>query len=965
MKRLKSLLLLLAMAVGVFAIDYPYDTVPGDLLHARIYKLPNGLTVCLSQNPETPKIQTFIAVRAGSFNDPLESTGLAHYLEHVMFKGTTHYGTTNYILEKPLLDAIDSLYEVYGRTTDPETRKAVYHLIDSVSYEGSKIAIANEFDKLMAGIGASGVNAFTSTEMTCYHEVIPAGELERWAAIESDRFQNLVIRGFHTELEAVYEEFNLYSTQDQDKVLQAVNSLLYPEIPYRQHSTIGTQEHLKNPSLLNVKRFWNYYYRPNNVAVCLSGDFAYDDAISVVARYFGGWQPNSDIPAETVKSAFVPTPSQRDTIVLGVESPMLWLAWRFPSANSADAEIAEVIAEILQNGKCGIFDLDIEQQQRMLGAYVFPDEGVDYTTFYVLGVPKDGQKLQAVRSILLEEIEKLKKGDFSEELIAAIIANKRRAEMEDMQDNEERAMTMVEAFINRIPWSQQVGRLERQAHITKQDIMRVANCYFTDHFACVYKHQGEDKNITQVAKPAISPIEMNRLAVSVFCDSLLCMNSTPLTPQFVDLQHDLLVDSLASRQLLYRCNTDDQLFTLRFIVNVDSKKEPMLQLMESYMPYLGTSTMTPEQLYTRLYHLACDISMSVYDEYICFEVSGLQENMPAALNLLNEWVKDVKADKQIFKVLVADEIDQHNYAKLDQGECFSALTYYATYGAEALQERTLTPKQMKKLNPSQCLKRLSDLAATCGRLVYYGPASLNEVKLLVNGSHFLSGDANPVEAQREKRRRVDSPEVFVAPFLAQNLYYCAIADWGEVYTPKDEAIIRLFNEYFCGSMGSVVFQEMRESRALAYSAYARYNAASHQGDENGFMTQIISQTDKLQDCVQAFDSICNFMPASESAFLQAKAALLKQIEQRRYVRMQPIEAYIQFEKKGWEYDYFMDIYEEVKRLTLDDVVAFQKSRVANRQYRYMILGNTNEMDMEFLQTLGPVRQLSIDDIFVY
>ncbi|MBQ2608632.1 MAG: insulinase family protein, partial [Paludibacteraceae bacterium] len=275
----------------MLAKEYAYKTVDGDPMQARIYTLDNGLTVYLTENHAEPVIQTMIAVRAGSQNDPLESTGLAHYQEHIMFKGTKSYGTTDYEKEIPNLRAIDSLYEVYGQTTDPARRKAIYHQIDSFSYENSKIAVANEFDKLMSAIGATGVNAYTSTDRTCYHEVIPATELTRWAMIESDRFQNLVIRGFHTELETVYEEFNMYATEDYDKVSLAIDQALFPNIPYRQHTVLGTQEDLKNPSLINIRKFYDTYYRPNNVAVCLSGDFDSDRAIEVIDAWFGNWKP--------------------------------------------------------------------------------------------------------------------------------------------------------------------------------------------------------------------------------------------------------------------------------------------------------------------------------------------------------------------------------------------------------------------------------------------------------------------------------------------------------------------------------------------------------------------------------------------------------------------------------------------------------------------------------------------------
>ena len=180
-----------------------YETVAGDPLEARIYTLDNGLKVYMTVNKDEPRIQTYIAVRAGGKNDPADNTGLAHYLEHMMFKGSELFGTQDYEAEKPLLAKIDSLYEVYRTLTDPQERLDLYKEIDAVSYEASKIAIPNEYDKLMALIGSEGSNAYTSNDVTCYVEEISSNQLENWARIEADRFEHCGCRGFHTALGAV------------------------------------------------------------------------------------------------------------------------------------------------------------------------------------------------------------------------------------------------------------------------------------------------------------------------------------------------------------------------------------------------------------------------------------------------------------------------------------------------------------------------------------------------------------------------------------------------------------------------------------------------------------------------------------------------------------------------------------------------------------------------------------------
>ena len=297
---MKRVFLLVAAAVLSLVVTscskYRYEEVADDPLHSRIYTLDNGLKVYMTVNGEAPRIQTYIAVRVGSKNDPLETTGLAHYFEHLMFKGTKSFGTQDYEAERPMLDEIERLFEVYRTTTDADERRAIYARIDSVSQEASKLAIPNEYDKLMSAIGAAGTNAFTSYDMTVYTEEIPSNQIDNWAKIQSDRFANAVIRGFHTELETVYEEYNMSLTSDSRKMLDSLMVALYPHHPYGMHTVLGTQEDLKNPSITNIKNYYKTYYVPNNMAICLSGDFDPDRMIATIDKYFGGLKPNPELP---------------------------------------------------------------------------------------------------------------------------------------------------------------------------------------------------------------------------------------------------------------------------------------------------------------------------------------------------------------------------------------------------------------------------------------------------------------------------------------------------------------------------------------------------------------------------------------------------------------------------------------------------------------------------------------------
>ena len=365
--RLSAVVLALTATLWASAGKYEFRTVPGDPLDTKMYTLENGLKIFMSVNKDQPRIQTMIAVRVGGKNDPAETTGLAHYFEHLMFKGTEQFGTTDYAAEKPMLDEIERLFEVYRKTTDETERAAIYHAIDSVSYQASLLAIPNEYDKLMNAIGATGTNAYTSQDMTCYVEDIPSNQLDNWARIQADRFEHPVIRGFHTELETIYEEKNMSLTQDNRKLSEAMLSAIFPTHPYGTQTVLGTQENLKNPSITNVKNYHKTWYVPNNIAICLAGDFNPDQAVDVIKKYFGHLKPNPNLPVLDFPAEMtISEPINRE--VWGNEAERLYLAWRIPEAKNEDSQVLSIISEVLSNGKCGLIDLDINMAQTMLGA---------------------------------------------------------------------------------------------------------------------------------------------------------------------------------------------------------------------------------------------------------------------------------------------------------------------------------------------------------------------------------------------------------------------------------------------------------------------------------------------------------------------------------------------------------------------------------------------------------------------
>ena len=443
--KLKQLITLAVIAAAGFTAQAQLPkavTYEGDPMHTQCYTLRNGMKVFLSVNNNSPRIAAHIAVRTGSRNDPAETTGLAHYLEHLMFKGTKQFGTSDATLEAPYLDEIEARYEQYRKVTDPARRKQLYHEIDSVSQLAAQYNIPNEYDKLMAGIGGIGTNAYTSTDVTCYTEDIPANEVDRWARIQSDRFRNMVIRGFHTELEAVYEEKNISMAKDMRKLEEALYAKAFPTHPYGTQTTIGTQEHLKNPSITNIKNYYNNYYCPNNIAICMAGDFEPDKVIATLDKYFGDWQPNKNLSRPEF-APLKPITAPVDTTVLGQEAEFVTLAWRFEGGPSLQNDTLEVISEMLSNGTAGLMDLNLNQPQKLMTSGCYADEMADYSLLTLMGYPNEGQSLENVRDLMLGEIEKLRNGDFDDDLLVSVVNNTKLQYLRGLNNNGARARYLV------------------------------------------------------------------------------------------------------------------------------------------------------------------------------------------------------------------------------------------------------------------------------------------------------------------------------------------------------------------------------------------------------------------------------------------------------------------------------------------------------------------------------------------
>lgn len=957
---------LLALVLPVVAKEYKYQTVPGDLMKTRIYTLDNGLKVYLSVNNEKPRIQTIIAVRTGSRNDPPETTGLAHYLEHLMFKGTRQFGTTDAAAEAPLLDSIQNRFEVYRTLKDSLQRRAYYHEIDSISQLAAKYFIPNEYDKLMSSIGAQGTNASTSYDNTLYTEDIPSNEIENWARIQADRFQNMVIRGFHTELEAVYEEYNIGLASDREKQFNAFTKLMFPGHPYGTQTVIGTQEHLKNPSIVNIKNYFNRYYVPNNVAICMAGDFNPDEVIALIDKYFGTWKPNPNLS----QPQYAPVPDRTapaDTTVVGQEAENIYLGWKFDKAASFQADTLDVIADMLSNGKAGLFDLDLDQQLKWLGGAAATMPLAEYSAMIMIGYPKEGQTLDDVKALMLGEIDKLKRGEFSEELLKAVVNNKKLQYYTAIESNSNRAYNMAFAFIDGSKWADVVGQLDRMSGMTKQQIVDFARRHFLDNYVTVYKRIGNDTTIKKIDKPQITAIPTNRDLQSAFVTEIVNSKVEPIQPKFVDFNKDLTKATTKNGlPVLYVKNTENGRFMLSYYYKFGEESDKWLPYAAQYFDYLGTDKMTAEQVKQKFYGLACNYGIIVDTKAIRIYLNGLAENMPEAMALLDDVITNAKVDTAAYTKYVGITEKSRADNKLDQSANFRHLQSYGMFGAYNTWLNIPSSKELKEMNPQKLVDMIKALKGYKHEVLYYGPMELSELTAAVDKSLKAGKTLADVPASKPyKLQQTTQNEVYIAPYDAKNIYMIQFHNENRQWNPEQQPVISLFNEYYGGGMNTVVFQELREARGLAYSAFAMYGTPGYKGQPEYAYTYIISQNDKMMDCIRTFNNIIDTIPQSDKALELAKQALMKRLATRRVTKESLIYSYLSARDRGIDYDINKKVYEAVPSLTMKDVADFEKSTMANKPYRYIILGDEKQLDMEALEKIGPVKRLTTEDIFGY
>jgi len=964
--RIALLSLLLLFAMGLHAQKpLKYDTVPGDPLKVRIYTLTNGLKVYLTVYKDAPRIQTAIAVKTGSKNDPSDNTGMSHYLEHIMFKGSDEFGTRDYLQEKPLLDQIETRFEQYKQTTDSILRKKIYHEIDSLSGIAATYAIANEYDKLLSVIGAKGTNAFTSFEETVYINDIPSNKLTQWLQIEKERFQDPVFRIFHTELETVYEEKNMSLDNDEDKVFDELFSGLFKAHTYGTQTTLGTVEHLKNPSLKSLKEYYQARYVPNNMAILMSGDFNPDEVIRMIDETFGRF-PSKPVTAYVppIESA-IASPIVRE--VVGPDAESVTIGYRLGGASTPDADLVTVFNKVLSNGTAGLMDLNLNQSQKVLEASAFEYILKDYSVNIFSGKAKEGQSLEEVRNLIMAQIEMVKKGEFPDWLIPAIINNLKLDEIKQSQTNQGRVFSIMDGFVKDIPRSEVVKNIARVSKITKKDIVDFANRNYGENYVIVYKRTGTPVEAKKIIKPPITPVVMNRDEESAFLRKIVSEPSKVIEPVFIDYTKDIKKFTIKNNvPVLYNMNTEDKTFSLYYYIAMGTNTRRDIGIALDYLGYLGTSKQTPMQIQEEFYKLGCSFNVNSSETEVWVSLTGLSENMSKGLVLFEELLSDAQPNKPALDNLVADILKRREDSKLSkQTILWQGMYNYGVYGEKSPFTNILSADELKNLKAEDLIRIIRSLNGYEHQILYYGPDPVAKITHMLNLGHKMPAKLKPVPALTMfEQKPTDVNKVYTVNYDMKQVEIIMLAKSSK-YNKEIVPIVRLFNEYFGAGMNSIVFQEIRESKGLAYSAYGGYRQPAQPYLNYYLFSYIGTQIDKLPEAMKAMMGLFNNMPESEKAMNGAKEAIINKIRTERITKSQVLFNYINARKFGLTYDIRKDIFDRVPMMTFADLKAFQQRFIKDKNFNILVLGKKDQLDIKTLESYGTVNNLDLKQVFGY
>jgi zinc protease len=962
--KMKTRLLLLLF---FFPLSYIHSQDP---LAVKEYRLKNGLTVYLNEDHTLPNVFGAVVVKGGSKRDPADATGIAHYFEHIMFKGTDELGTVGYAAEKVYLDSIRSEYDSLGTTADAALREKIQLKINDLSIKAADYAIPNELNNILSGIGSTAINAYTTEENIVYFNIFPGEQIEKWLEIYSHRFKHPVFRLFQSELETVYEEKNMSMDNAFMALVENFNKSFYKVHPYGQHPVLGTVDDLKNPSISKMMDYFNTYYVANNMALVLCGDFKSYRVIPLIEEKFGTWR-TGDVPVfpeykeepftgrEVVEKRLTP-------IKLGL------IGYRTVPAGHPDEIALEVADQILSNqSQTGLLD-KLYTDNKIMGAAIFPYVHTDIGAAVILIAPKIlGQSLEKAESLVMNEVKKLEKGGFDDDLLMAVKLNLIINHEQMLESNMNRSFDIIECFMEGKIWEDFLSYPDKVRKITKEDVMRVADKYYGDDYLCFYSKMGFPKK-EKLNKPSYKEVApKNTEARSVFAHKIDSMPAIKVEPRFIEFNPDAtaapdvtVLDLSDNIHYYYTPDPVNDLFRLDIQYGVGTRKVPVLNQAADYLSNLGTTGHTFSEFNKMLQNMGSNYFIYASPDYFTVSVTGIDDNFERTMRLMNELLTDMKADDAQLPKLVEDAKANRKVETKEVTMESEGLYQFALLKEGSPYLKRLSLQEVKRLKSDSLLAVIKKTLHFETDIFYSGRIDCDTVREILMKSitwpqhpvksespivpEMISYDRNVIYFMDDKRAVQSQVRIFVEG-----------ANTGE----STRTYAQPFNEYFGSGMSSLVFQTIREFHSYAYSAYAYYMPPARDGFKGVLTGGMSTQADKTCDALASLRELVVNMPQKPERTGNIRELILQSVNSGRPTFRGLAPKVSSWIKMGYHDDPQKHRMDHYSNLTFDDILAFYRDNIADRPVIITIVGDKKRIDMKRLSTMGTLLEVKEKDIF--
>ncbi len=945
-----------------------YQSQAEDLsaLKVKEYRLENGLTVWLNEDHSQPKVFGAVVVKAGAKDCP--NTGIAHYFEHMMFKGTDRIGTLDYESEKVLLDSIAMKYDELAMTEDTAARARLQKEINELSIRSSEYVIPNEFNRLISRFGGSGLNAATSYDATIYFNTFSPQYMVQWAEINSERLINPVFRLFQSELETVYEEKNMYGDFIGGQVMDTLMARYFGPHPYA-YPIIGSTKNLKNPRLTEMRKFFEDYYVASNMALILSGDFDTQQVMPVLEETFSRIRSGNVPKPEKV---MLPPFNGREKMKVKFPIPFIkamGLGFRGVSANHED-QVALNIAVNLLNNANGTGYLDkLMVEHKLMGALAINESMNEAGILAVAIMPKLLiQSYSSAEKMVWNEINRVKNGDFSDEVFNSLKLEQKRQYASALENIDSRATVMMNLFSQGKNWNDYLNEVARIESITKEDVVQVAQKYFSNNYLCVTKSTGKYPK-DNLPKPTFSPVvPRNADASSSYAEQLEKIPEQQVVPRIIDFEKDVKTSKLTPLVTLYTTpNPLNDIFTFNISYGIGALEQPELMQLTNYLQLLGTESLPFEQFRSRLQLIGSTLAFDVTSDAFVMKVTGFDNHIDETMELVGDFIRHAEADDKKLRQIVDDaKVSKKAFYKSGDNVA-SALLEQVKYGDQSRYLRKLSLSQIKKLKGKDLLAVYDKVRSVQCDLHYCG--TLPVEKVIGTIRQHIPLERTTVASNSPYYRELkqyNRPTVFFIdmPDMTQSIVYSYVK--GDPVDDKaSRHASRLFSVYFGGDMSSLMFQEIREFRSFAYRTSGRYQLPNHahKGTAGSFTAMLSTQSDKTLDALGVLDSLIREMPLKPERVEAIKQSLANRINNDYPPFRNLSEKVAGARMEGFDRDPAEEFLRDIATMDMEDISRFYQEQICGRPVVYVIAGNRKRIDMKKLAEYGTIVKVKKKEIY--